>query len=106
VGQVIELLDRVRRSFGAPIVLACDLNEEPAGPAWGLLARAFQDAYLVAPVGEGATYSARHPARRIDGIFVDHAITVAGGGVPADPELAGDYTAATDHRPVLADLLL
>jgi endonuclease/exonuclease/phosphatase family metal-dependent hydrolase len=106
VGEVIELLDRVRRSFSAPVVLAGDINEEPAGPAWGLLAGGFQDAYAVAPAGAGDTYSARHPVRRIDGIFADRAVTVAGCGVPVDPQLAGDYAAATDHRPVLADLLI
>ncbi|MGI8334052.1 endonuclease/exonuclease/phosphatase family protein [Actinomadura scrupuli] len=106
VGEVIALLDRVRRSFSAPVVLAGDINEEPLGPAWGILARTFQDACAVAPAGETDTYSARRPVKRIDGVFADRAITVAGCGVPAEPELAADYAAATDHRPVLADLVL
>ncbi|MCW2887785.1 MAG: hypothetical protein QOE54_6935 [Streptosporangiaceae bacterium] len=106
VGEVIALLDRVRRSFSAPVVLAGDINEEPSGPAWGMLARTFQDARAVAPAGESDTYSARHPVKRIDGIFADRGITVAGCGVPVDPALTADYVAATDHRPVLADLVL
>jgi endonuclease/exonuclease/phosphatase family metal-dependent hydrolase len=105
-GEVIALLDRARRSFSAPVVLAGDINEEPEGQAWRILARRFQDGYAVAPAGEGGTYSARVPVRRIDGIFVDRAITVAGCGVPVDPALADHYAAATDHRLVLADLVL
>jgi endonuclease/exonuclease/phosphatase family metal-dependent hydrolase len=105
-GQVIALLDRVRRSFSAPVVLTGDINEEPGGPAWGLLARTFQDAYSVAPAGEGDTYSAGDPKERIDGVFADQTITVAGCGVPTDPALTRDYVAATDHRPVVAELVI
>jgi endonuclease/exonuclease/phosphatase family metal-dependent hydrolase len=104
--EVIALLERVRRSFSAPVVLAGDLNEEPDGAAWGLLARVFQDGYAVAPAGEGDTYSSWAPVRRIDAVFTDRAVKVAGCGVPADPAVAGHYAAATDHRPVLADLVL
>lgn len=105
VGEVLGLLDAARRRFQAPVVLTGDINEEPEGLAWGMLAKAFQDGWAVAPAGEGDTYSAREPVKRIDGVFADHGITVTGCGVPVG-EVAAGYPAATDHRPVQADLSL
>jgi endonuclease/exonuclease/phosphatase family metal-dependent hydrolase len=105
-GEVIGLLDQARRTYDAPVVLTGDINEEPGGEAWSLLAKAFQDCYAVAPVGEEYTYSAIRPYERIDGVFADPGITVLGCGVPVDPAIAADYAAATDHRPVVADLEL
>ncbi|MBE1535162.1 endonuclease/exonuclease/phosphatase family protein [Actinomadura algeriensis] len=107
VREVLDLLDRARERYGAPVVLAGDVNEEPGGPAWSLLADRLRDGHAVAPAGETPTFSARNPRRRIDGIFADPDVDVAGCGVPGD-EVAptADYTAATDHRPVMADLRL
>ncbi len=105
VAEVLGLLDSARRRFEAPVVLTGDINEEPEGPAWAMLAKAFQDGWAVAPAGEGDTYSAREPVKRIDGVFAEHGITVVGCGVPGG-EVAADYPAATDHRPVQADLRL
>jgi endonuclease/exonuclease/phosphatase family metal-dependent hydrolase len=104
--EVIALLDRARRTFQAPVVLTGDINEEPGGPSWSLLAGAFTDAYAAAPRGPGHTYSARRPSRRIDGVFTDHRIEVLGCGVPQDVAPTTDYVLATDHLPVLADLRL
>ncbi|GAA2406786.1 endonuclease/exonuclease/phosphatase family protein [Actinomadura vinacea] len=105
-GQVIGILERVRAAYPAPVVLTGDINEEPGGASWTLLAGRFQDAHAVAPDGEAATFSARDPRRRIDGVFADPAIEVVGCGVPAGAAVAADYPVATDHRPVLATLRL
>jgi endonuclease/exonuclease/phosphatase family metal-dependent hydrolase len=105
-GQVLALLERARHRYGAPVVLTGDINEEPGGAAWDLLARRFQDAHLAAPSGAGLTYSARDPRRRIDAVFVDPDIEVVGCGVPEAAAVAADYALATDHRPVLAELNL
>ena len=106
--EVLGILDRVRADHSAPVVLAGDINEEPGGASWTLLARHLQDAHAVAPRGEAATFSARNPRRRIDGVFADPGIEVVGCGVPAGEgigeEILADYRAATDHRPVLAEL--
>jgi endonuclease/exonuclease/phosphatase family metal-dependent hydrolase len=102
--EVVSLLDRARRTYEAPVVLCGDFNEEPDGPSWAMLAKAFQDGYAVAPAGEELTFSAAKPYKRIDAIFADHQLAVTGCGVPADPVLAEDYAAATDHRPLLAEI--
>lgn len=85
---------------GAPVVLAGDVNETPREPAWTTLGERLADAYLAAPAGDGDTYSARAPHKRIDGIFVDPRVTVVSCGVPDVPGVAQ----ASDHRPVLAEL--
>jgi len=99
--HVDEILAHVG-DFDAPAVLAGDINEEPSGPAWQALAAGHRDAYALAPMGGGHTYSAAKPTRRIDGVFVDPRIGVVGCGVPDVPGIA----AASDHRPVLAVLRL
>ena len=103
-GQVLSRLGWVRAAYGAPAVLAGDINEQPGGPTWRLLARPFPDAHLTAPAGDAHTYSAAAPRLRIDGVFADPRIRVIGCGVPAEPAAPGDYALATDHRPVLAEL--
>ena len=102
--EILAHLDRARARYGAPVVLAGDFNEEPGGDAWNALARRFTDARLAAPAGEEPTFSSRNPNRRIDAVFTDPAVAVRGCGVPAGAAFAADYPAATDHRPVMADL--
>lgn len=92
-----EVLDRLS-VYPDPLVVAGDVNEEPGGPAWSVLTDRLQDAYAVAPAGDGETIPAARPDRRIDGIFVDRRLRVLSCGVPDLPELAR----ASDHRPVLA----
>jgi endonuclease/exonuclease/phosphatase family metal-dependent hydrolase len=86
----------------APVILAGDINETPDGAAWQALAARYRDAYAAAPTLGEYTYSATNPVRRIDGIFVDPAITVVSSGVPDVPAIER----ASDHRPVLAVLRL
>lgn len=99
--HVDEILPLVK-DFGAPAVLAGDINEEPARPAWRALADRYRDAYAVSPAGGEHTYSAADPRRRIDGVFVDPSIEVIECGVPDIPGIER----ASDHRPVLAVLRL
>lgn len=84
-----------------PHILAGDVNELAGAPAWSLFARRLTDAYAAAPVGNGLTFPARRPQRRIDGIFVDDAaLDVVACGVPQLPRLVE----ASDHLPLLAVL--
>ncbi|WP_018654834.1 endonuclease/exonuclease/phosphatase family protein [Actinomadura flavalba] len=105
VREVLPLLARFGARHG-PVVLAGDINEEPGGPSWTLLSTDLRDAHAVAPCGEAATFPAANPHRRIDGVFTDPSITVEGCGVPPAPSLVALYPAATDHRPLVADLRL
>ena len=98
VGEIFEHA----ASWDSPVVLAGDINEEPDSPAWKALAERYPDAYAVAPLGGGDTYSAAQPVKRIDGVFVDPAIEVVGCGVPDAPGM----DRASDHQPVLALLRL
>ena len=100
-GQIDEVFAQMNRlAAGAPIVLAGDVNETPDRPGWKALSARLVDAYTAAPVGDGNTYSASRPYKRIDGVFVDPAIKVVSCGVPDVPGIAQ----ASDHCPVLAEL--
>ena len=101
------LWDAVRR-WDAPLVVAGDINETQDGRVWKSLANELQDAYAVAPDGPAETYSTRRAVRRIDGIFVDPSVTVAGchavHGGGSEGVTAEQLHAASDHMPVLAAL--
>jgi endonuclease/exonuclease/phosphatase family metal-dependent hydrolase len=104
VEEILAHLDRARTRYDAPVVLAGDINEEPGGASWTRLTEHFRDAYETAPAGGELTFSSRNPTRRIDAVFTDPAIRIKAAGVPADEAIARDYPAATDHRPLTADL--
>ncbi len=87
-------------SFDSALVVAGDINETPDGPVWREFATRWQDAYAVAAAGEGDTYSAVRPHKRIDAVFADRRVEVVSCGVPDVP----GTTVASDHRPVLAVL--
>lgn len=86
---------------GPPVVLAGDLNERPDGASWRALAARAVDPAPGAP----ATFRAARPRHRIDAVLVDPALAVASCGFP---EAVGeaDVVAASDHRPVLAEVVL
>lgn len=101
--EIAEHMARVRDRFGVPDVLAGDLNEGPGRPAWRYLTRRYTDCFAAAPEGDGATFPAARPRHRIDGVFAGPGLAVRACGVPrATP---ADLAAATDHLPVLADLV-
>ena len=104
--EALDHLDRAALRYDAPAVLAGDVNCGPDGEAWRYLTRGLADAAAAAPLGEAATFTSRRPRSRIDGIFTDPAIGVAGAGVPVDLVRAEDMAAASDHRPLLALLRL
>lgn len=105
VGEVHDYLQRL----GVPnLVLAGDVNESPSGPNWRALTAKLTDAHAAAPWGGEFTSTAVAPRRRIDGVFVSSTIQVVRCGVPEQlPGIAeSDLVRATDHLPVVADLLL
>lgn len=82
-----------------PVVIAGDVNEEPDGPVWRVLA-GYQDAWTVAGSGDGSTFSTARPRRRIDAVFVDRRLRVASAQVVAESRVRR----ASDHRPLVVDV--
>ncbi|MFC0100085.1 endonuclease/exonuclease/phosphatase family protein [Micromonospora marina] len=85
-----------------PVVAGADVNEGPDGPAWQTLAEGLTDTALAADRADRLTYSCADPRRRIDALFVDPRITVVDYDVVDTPAARR----ASDHFPVLVDLLL
>jgi endonuclease/exonuclease/phosphatase family metal-dependent hydrolase len=85
-----------------PVVAGADLNEEPDGPAWRTVAEGLTDTAVAADRADRHTFSCAHPHRRIDALFVDPRITVVDYDVVDTPRTRR----ASDHFPVLVDLLL
>ncbi|MFI7035583.1 endonuclease/exonuclease/phosphatase family protein [Microbispora rosea] len=114
--QIVPILERAAREFEAAPVLAGDLNEVPGAPVWRLLGGRYTDCFTAvrdaAPrIGadgddgrEGATFPARDPRVRIDAIFAGPGLTVVSYGGTEIP--AEDLRAASDHRPVVAEIAL
>lgn len=86
-----------------PLVVAGDLNEPPDGPSWRAFAPRVQD--VGAQVDAPATFPARRPRVRIDALLVPAGLPVALYGAPPGVH-AADVVAASDHAPVLAELVL
>ncbi|MEV7326893.1 endonuclease/exonuclease/phosphatase family protein [Micromonospora sp. NPDC093244] len=86
----------------SPVLAGADLNEGPDGPAWAAVARGLTDAAVAADAADRLTYSCADPRRRIDALFVDPRITVVDYDVVDTPQTRR----ASDHFPVLVDLLL
>ncbi|GAA2383469.1 endonuclease/exonuclease/phosphatase family protein [Nonomuraea africana] len=101
--EAVTMIEQVAARFGAAIVLAGDINEQDDRTTWRYLAGRLSDCYPRAPKGNGMTFTARSPGKRIDAIFAAQGLRVAWcGGVEADP---ADLVAATDHLPVVAGLV-
>ena len=101
-GEAMALLQAAADRFDALPVLAGDINEQSDQPTWRYLAERLTDCYAIAPRGDGFTFPAGGPHKRIDAIFAVAGFSVVScGGVDADP---ADLVAATDHLPVVAEL--
>lgn len=79
-------------------ILVGDLNARPEAPELAPLWETLTDAWQVAGAGDGFTYPATTPDRRIDYVAVAGDITVTAAAVPD--------TRASDHRPLVTDLLV
>jgi len=85
-------------SAAEPVVLLGDLNAEPGSPELAPLAGHLADAWVAAGEGPGATFPSEAPHLRIDGVLVSPGLTVTAAAVVP--------TGASDHRPVVVDLLV
>ena len=100
-GRVFEteqLLEFLRDQTG-PLIVVGDFNEEPKGDAYKLMLPKFEDAWFRSKAkGDGLSYPADKPVKRIDYIFYR-----ANGGVRAKRARVVS-TLASDHIPVMAEL--
>ncbi len=85
-------------------VLLGDLNAPPEAAELSRLWTGVRDAWMVAGQISGGplTYPATNATKRIDYVTVSDRITVSSAAVPTDPAVL----AASDHRPVVAELTL
>lgn len=82
----------------APLIVVADLNDVPSGSAYQLMRTKFDDAWVASRAkGDGFSYPADKPAKRIDHIFYSSkAMRAKKAWVVA--------SLASDHIPVVADL--
>ena len=93
--QLLKFLEGV----SAPLIVAGDFNEEPSGDAYGLMTGTFEDAWIRSRAkGDGLSYPADKPSKRIDYIF-----TRKSDSVRAKKTWVVN-TLASDHVPVVAEL--
>jgi endonuclease/exonuclease/phosphatase family metal-dependent hydrolase len=95
--QVADMLAIMNREPGAKI-LAGDFNATPGSAELAPLWAEVSDALALAGGGGTLTYPADVPAQRIDYVATTPGIGVRAARVPE--------TVASDHRPVVADLLI
>lgn len=95
--QEVETVLRVAgelREGEARILVGGDFNAEPGSPTIRrVLEAGWVDAWRECGGGNGRTYPAAEPAKRIDYLFLEPGATCAAAEVPA--------SVASDHRPVL-----
>lgn len=92
--QVNETLRLIRPD--EPTVLMGDLNAPPTAPELQPLFRVLADAWIVCG-GDGWTYPADKPVKRIDYVLTSSHFRTRAAAVVA--------TAASDHRPIVAELV-
>lgn len=95
--QVAVLQKVLGASKGAVVVMG-DFNNPPRGVLYHRLLSRLRDAFGLAGFGFGHTYSTRMPVLRLDYVFVNDKLGVKRCFVPR--------VSASDHRPVVADLVL
>lgn len=93
--QLMKHLTEVK----GPLIVVADLNDVPSGSAYQLMRTKFDDAWVVSRAkGDGFTYPADKPVKRIDHVF-------SGRGVKAKKAWVVE-TLASDHVPVVAEVEL
>ncbi|HEY8472487.1 MAG TPA: endonuclease/exonuclease/phosphatase family protein [Natronosporangium sp.] len=94
-----KLFKAMLAEVDGPVVVGADLNDEPDGEAWRVVASGLVDA---CGDDSAVTFSCTEPRRRIDAIFVDPRVEVTDFRVIDTPQARR----ASDHFPVVADLRL
>lgn len=91
--QLLSFLGEVK----GPLIVVADMNDVPSGGAYQLMRTKFDDAWLTSRAqGEGFSYPADKPVKRIDHIFYRQSVRAKKARVVE--------TLASDHVPVVAEL--
>ncbi len=95
--QLLSFLADVK----GPLIVTGDFNDEPAGSSYNMMVGQFEDAWIRSRAkGQGLSYPADKPVKRIDYIFTRNAT-----GLKAKRAWVVD-TLASDHLPVVAEVEL
>jgi endonuclease/exonuclease/phosphatase family metal-dependent hydrolase len=95
--SLLELV-RARRATGTPLLVGGDMNAPPESPVIGrLLEFGLRDAWAECGKGDGFTFPAAQPIKRIDYLFLDGTLRCTSAEVID--------TQASDHRPVLVSVV-
>lgn len=93
--QLLQHLTGVKE----PLIVVADLNDVPSGSAYQLMRTKFDDAWVTSRAkGDGFSYPADKPVKRIDHIFYSKGVRAKTAWVVE--------TLASDHIPVVADVEL
>lgn len=95
--QVADMLEIVAQDEGQKILVG-DLNAEPEDPELSPLWDVFEDAWDLKGEGDGRTLFSNRKTKRIDYVLVAGGVQVERVWVP--------QTTASDHLPVVADIVL
>ncbi|HYU57851.1 MAG TPA: endonuclease/exonuclease/phosphatase family protein [Actinomycetota bacterium] len=99
--HAVELTDLLA-GLRPPVVLGGDLNEDPGRRAATWIAGRLWDSFAHAGEGAGETFPCLDPSARIDYLFLSEGITPLKAWVGSGDRVL----AASDHRPVFADVEL
>lgn len=98
IEQAAQIVDLV--GDNDPAIVVGDFNAEPGAPEIDTLDAAFVDVWAEVGKGDGSTYPAEDPTKRIDLIYA------AGGVKPLTAKVLHQRAEASDHLPVLSRVLL
>jgi len=98
--NVGEIESVVARHRGKPVIVCGDFNDTPDSRISRRLNETFDDTWARAGQGNGATYPAEAPQRRIDYLWISKTSSM----VPLKAWVP--QSAASDHRPVVAEFEL
>jgi endonuclease/exonuclease/phosphatase family metal-dependent hydrolase len=92
--QLLKFLENVK----GPLIVVADMNDEPTGDAYKMILSKFDDAWIASRAkGDGFSYPADKPIKRIDHIFY------RSGSLKATKARVIE-TLASDHVPVIVEL--
>ena len=98
--NVGEIREAVRQQRGCPTMVCGDFNDVPSSRTHGLMKEAFNDSWELAGQGDGFTFSATRPNKRIDYVWISKEPGIAA------VRLWVPQTDASDHLPLAGEFQL